>query len=387
MASAAWGARVEGVIADASGSPAAGLQVELRPQDKSMVTLRTKTKKKGSFLFGIVADGVYQISVSDSRITSIEFRAVDDEGKTLREFDETVPPDGASPPIDVSKAEVVTVNLTLGPSSVEAAAPDLERALPSSAELTRMIESGELEPARTKIDEGLAENPDDARLLYLSAYLDMKTDRLEPALASIERAAASAEPFPGVQLLRGVILQQLGRDDEALAAFRRETAAAEPRVVRDAWIRIVELARKLDRSAELEEGLRAIIALEPDDVTAWSQLLELEIRNGDTAAVEEVLRSAPETLRQDPRTHFNVGVQHWNRGEAAPAAAAFARAIELDPGMADAHKQLGLAEGTLGNHERAIAALRRYLELAPAATDAEMMRQYLAQLEAEAAPR
>jgi len=61
------------------------------------------------------------------------------------------------------------------------------------------------------------------------------------------------------------------------------------------------------------------------------------------------------------------------------AADFYARAIALDPALADAHRGLGLSLLKTGQPSEGLKALRTYLDLKPAATDAGMIRMMLPQ--------
>jgi TolA-binding protein len=80
---------------------------------------------------------------------------------------------------------------------------------------------------------------------------------------------------------------------------------------------------------------------------------------------------------------FNQGVIFWNAGKIEEAKVEFAKAVQLDPTMANAHYQLGmaiysLASGGKGKLIEAKAPFEEYLKLAPTGEFAEVAKALLA---------
>jgi tetratricopeptide (TPR) repeat protein len=82
----------------------------------------------------------------------------------------------------------------------------------------------------------------------------------------------------------------------------------------------------------------------------------------------------------DPAALFNQGIIFWNQSKIAEAKAQFAKVIELDPKMADAHYQLGMANLNLGAMADAKKNFQEYLKLAPTGSNAESAKAILAQI-------
>jgi len=82
----------------------------------------------------------------------------------------------------------------------------------------------------------------------------------------------------------------------------------------------------------------------------------------------------------DPQAIYNQGVIFWNQSKAAEAKAQFAKVVELDPKMADAHYYLGMANLNLGVMADAKKNFQEYLKLAPTGPNAETAKAILAQI-------
>src|SRR5215470_4080685 len=94
-----------------------------------------------------------------------------------------------------------------------------------------------------------------------------------------------------------------------------------------------------------------------------------------------VLRSLARRIDpSDPGAHNNLGVLYYERGMAREAAAAFSRALELDPHMRVAQDNLEAVQRETGFYDRRIGELRDHLIRQPQDRQRrlELGRAYLA---------
>ena len=133
----------------------------------------------------------------------------------------------------------------------------------------------------------------------------------------------------------------------------------------------------MHRDDDLVQALRKVIEIDPANDVAFTQLLEIYLRQRKEDEVKALLAIAPDSVKNDANVQFNIGVQSWNRGNAEAASVAFARAVELDPKLPDAHRQLGYCQVNLGQLDKAVSELQRYLELAPQAPDAAEVKELI----------
>ena len=76
----------------------------------------------------------------------------------------------------------------------------------------------------------------------------------------------------------------------------------------------------------------------------------------------------------NPALWFNIGANFSNRSQFEEAANAYRRALALDPGFADAVRELGFLQIRTGDPKSALEFLEQYLEARPDAADAGYVR-------------
>lgn len=85
--------------------------------------------------------------------------------------------------------------------------------------------------------------------------------------------------------------------------------------------------------------------------------------SGDRSKLEQ-FKELAELDPDDPVVHYGLGSEHLKLGEFAEAAAAFRRAIALQPDYSAAYRELGKALEKENQREEAIAAYRKGKEVA-----------------------
>jgi tetratricopeptide (TPR) repeat protein len=121
------------------------------------------------------------------------------------------------------------------------------------------------------------------------------------------------------------------------------------------------------RHADLERKARELSARYPSDGTIWKILgisLKMQGKNALPA-----LRRAVELLPGDAEAHSNLGIALLELGRAAEAIDSYSRALEIRPDHAETHNQLGNALLDLGRLDEAVASYRRALQINPGYPD------------------
>jgi 2-polyprenyl-3-methyl-5-hydroxy-6-metoxy-1,4-benzoquinol methylase len=126
-----------------------------------------------------------------------------------------------------------------------------------------------------------------------------------------------------------------------------------------------QLARLFNsgRHAELEARTRLLIEQYPDSGFAWKVLsVALQLQGKEALPV---LQKAVELLPGDAEVHNNLGLALNGPERRNDAVACFRRAVAINPAYADAYCNLGAALKELGQLDEAAASFRRALEIKP----------------------
>jgi len=185
-------------------------------------------------------------------------------------------------------------------------------------------------------------------------------------------AAAHACYKKAVDTLSGFILgrynlamalDMMGKTDEALPEYL--TVVESNPAHADAWNNLGILYGKLGRSEDAVEAYRKALAARPDNAMVCLNLAKQILRTGEDKSeaiglLDKVVKQRPD----DPGLSNTLGVAYAMQGEMEKARENFLRATTLDPGFADAFRNLGMACRGLGRLEEARDALQRALQLA-----------------------
>ncbi|MFQ5657162.1 MAG: tetratricopeptide repeat protein, partial [Candidatus Methylomirabilales bacterium] len=158
-------------------------------------------------------------------------------------------------------------------------------------------------------------------------------DRHEAVIA-YERAAKFHLPHPEVYYRLGRAYAAVGKYPEATLAFEES-------------VRLLEEAPEGAAGPEQENGLAIDIPSAPQVATVYSWLGRVLLRMDDLAAAE----------------------------------AAYRKAVERGPALADPHRALGEIYESRGETDRAITAYHQYLRLAPKGGETETVRRRIEILE------
>ena len=238
--------------------------------------------------------------------------------------------------------------------------------------------------------------------------------RAAEALDFLEAAAAKEPRNPDLAVNLGTAYRALGDDARAERAFRG-ALVLDPDSSR-AWNNLGSIALGRGSVEEAIADLEKAVRLEPeiavyrmnlgDAFTAASRtkeaslqfeaafrlapslpevhrgLGEVALARGDLAGAEREFRLAAASPQPSARAANFLGYILTRKGRYAEAVEQYERAVALDPGLADAHRSLGLLYAQrIGDPERAVVHLRTSLRIDPAQPQAHEMRRMLLQLE------
>ncbi len=236
----------------------------------------------------------------------------------------------------------------------------LERARDSESAWLALIADDPLHPVPKRYFHGAAR---DLVGLYV---LERRLVEVREVLWKVYQTADPAER-PGVLLQR--IRAELDRIAHPQAAAQlRLHLAADPQDW-EARRAIAFEEHALDDEAAADRDIRACLEARPDDVPTWRDWLKILAERGDTATIRANVARLPAQADADADLWLARGNIRQVDGDIAGAAAAFRKAVELDPYHAEAAYKLGQAEQLLGQPEEARTHRERSRELYRASND------------------
>jgi tetratricopeptide (TPR) repeat protein len=220
------------------------------------------------------------------------------------------------------------------------------------------------------LEEGTSKVEGDTRLIYQMARLYASRGMDEEADALILRATRESPDEAAPQLILSAYLGQQGDLEGALEAAVA-AVAIEPdnptAQMRHAEL-LVDIGYRENDTEQIEnarEIVDALLAVEPSNPEANFVRAKLSLSENDPQSAEQSLLTALEARPEWAQARFVLGSALISAGEVGRARGEFARAIELDPAMADARKALTQIHAELEEHEFAVEQGRAYLRQVP----------------------
>lgn len=232
------------------------------------------------------------------------------------------------------------------------------------------------ERARTHYEAGLAEAPEEARLLDGLGMVHVAEGDYQGGLALFRRAAAADDSLAGPLRNIGLVNLRFGRTAEAIAALER-ARDLDPEDGRT-WDLLARALAQSGRSDRAVAAYQRALRLEPGRADLYHNLATLHERRGELREAERLYREA---LRRDPtqaEPRYNLGYLQLEQRRWAEAAATLEDLLRRHPGQALAYVNLASAYLNLGQGERAAGAYERFLQLYT--TDDETRRKVAQQL-------
>jgi tetratricopeptide (TPR) repeat protein len=134
---------------------------------------------------------------------------------------------------------------------------------------------------------------------------------------------------------------------------------------------IASTYEKLGDPDKAIEFYQKTVELKPEFYEAWLAIADIYGKRKSWPEAAAAMKKAVDLKATDPVVLFNYAVYAQNSGDLVAAESAYRKTLEIDPGRALAHYQLGLIEVSREQNDAAIAHFEKFLELAPADPQAE----------------
>jgi Flp pilus assembly protein TadD len=323
---------------------------------------------------------IHPVLVGDSGINEVNFVLVKEEefNNALRQAVATKQGGGAAAPV---AAPASVPGGSAAPAAPVPAVPAPPAAPPSHTvtEAVDLIKAGKSDQAVPILKEFLEQNPENAAVQFTLGKAYINTKQFDLAIPPLQKAVTIKPDMSGAHFYLGVAYAQMGQDAEALKEFEAEIPISPDQdVAYSNAAGIYEKQGNLDKALEYYKKAAEIAPNRPE---LHADLAAIYEKQGNQAAAQAQYRALAEA---DPAhaavTWFNIGAIAKNNDRNDEAVKAFQKAVELDPGYAAAHKELGYALVKQGDFKGAVAQFNKYLELAPKAPDAGEIRTMAKQL-------
>jgi tetratricopeptide (TPR) repeat protein len=210
---------------------------------------------------------------------------------------------------------------------------------------------GKNEEALATLDKQRAIGPLSPALRVQAAKLALELHQVERAIKDLEAVATEDPSTPEALYTLGRAREANGDSSGALVEYKRALAFEASSDLHLAYGRVLAAAGR-DDEALSELGAAGEIA------SARLERARIRLRRNETDEAMKEAEAAARLAPQDGRAHFLAGICLDLMGRADDAAAAWKRALDATPDLAEAHYRLGRYEMDKGRQTSALAHFR-----------------------------
>jgi len=226
-----------------------------------------------------------------------------------------------------------------------------------------------LETAIPLLEKIVAEDPrfapafaDLGRANLLQFIQQRDTKYIEPARESALRALALAPDLASAHVTLGALYARTAQKD--LASHALEEALRLDKFNAEAYGALANLYESQGRAELVEPTLQKAVGLAPDDWGLVQQLGEHYLVAGKWAQAGEQYRHAAALTPDNPRAYNNLGLAYRGLDRLEESAAAFEKAIDLEPTFLR-FRNLGMVLAEAGKYPEASRMLERSIAMRP----------------------
>jgi tetratricopeptide (TPR) repeat protein len=198
------------------------------------------------------------------------------------------------------------------------------------AQLQNQDEPSAIEALR----HAVAQNPDHVEATLLLARLNIRAGNTEQAAVAMMQLLDARPGFSPAERLLIEAMNAMGRVDEVITHLAQQAARAPERA--DLQRLLGLLYRRQNKPDDARKCLQASLKLTPGFLPAVSELLDLELRQGNLQAADTVIANIPAAQRRTPPGLLLQARVLAARGQAEKAVEAAFDALAADPAYAPA---------------------------------------------------
>jgi tetratricopeptide (TPR) repeat protein len=228
-----------------------------------------------------------------------------------------------------------------------------------------------LEQARASFERALGAGYRKPDVLKNLGSVEIKLGRFSEAVEHLQAALDSAPDYAEAYFLLADGLRksgQAGQSAEAMKRFQSLNAAAADRKQRetrgqDLYQQGMDLLSKEDLG-KAYEAFRQAVEISPQLDSAHYRMAQIDNLSGNNRRALESIRQALQLNPFEPEFYF-VLARCLEDTDVAGALDAAAKAVSLNPAVADFHNLAGMLFDKTSDYRRAVESYRRAVELEP----------------------
>ncbi len=392
--------RVQGTVKLEDGTPLGNVVLHFEPVATSSRAPRdVKVKKKGKFFVPIFPGGTYTLTMKGDEyyVKHFKYSAKEPSGRTMNEYDTAGHPEKGVEGVRIMGGARMFFEVTAGTAKEKRAAIQAVAMGEVGDELKQISElfsARNFDAVIAETTKVLEKKPELGPAYYLKGVALFYKNQHAEAKPVLDKALELVPDQEGIQGVYGSVMLELAKKDAELA--RDAKAKKEFSIAADAFAKELEadptnlaiLTNRIvalngaGRTDDLKPALEALIAADPNNVTAYFQLASYYQKKGDTAAALEALGKLPEGDKSAAPAMYNIAVSRYNEKDYATAKLALEKALSMDPGFSQAYYLLGYVCLGSGEQPAAIEALKKFVEVAPDSPKAAETKDLVQRLEA-----
>ncbi len=245
--------------------------------------------------------------------------------------------------------------------------PQIQPSPASRQIIQKLIDSGHLQEARDKLQAEVAARGETSETIFLEGLILFKEKRYEESLNKAERSLALGLREPEVYKLiafNGVVLDRLKIVEPAL-----KTALNLAPNDSTVHFHLGLLYFTTNRFAMAESQFQKVIELNPSYMKAYDMLgqAQEEVEKEDAAlgTYRKAIELTEQQSLRDESAYLHLAKLLWVKNQYQESLAPAQKAVEINPGSAEAHFVLGRLLAKLGKEIEAEKALRRSTQIDP----------------------
>jgi len=188
------------------------------------------------------------------------------------------------------------------------------------------------------LSQGVALNPDDTEAVMLLAEVKIRTGDTQPVVDSMLRLLQKSPELSRARLLLSEAYRASGRFDDAAAAIREEIQRS-PNLA-EAQLLLGVILRQQQKLDEARKAFEKVRELEPDNLLAIQQLVELDMLNGNYDTAFQKVHTAMQQKPDSADLQFLEARVFAAKGDPVRSENALLETLKLNPDFERAHELL-----------------------------------------------